>query len=64
MREGFYLVVEHANTCIPEKQRMTESLDALTADTLRVIYQCQECYGGHILYVLYHNSHIHSSKHP
>jgi hypothetical protein len=29
MREGFYLAVEHANTFIPENQRIRKSLDAL-----------------------------------
>lgn len=38
IREGFYLAVEHENTSVPEKQRMTKSLDALTADTLWVIF--------------------------
>ena len=41
MREGFYLAVEQADIPISEKERMTKSLDALTADTLRVIFSAK-----------------------
>lgn len=36
-----YLAVEHVDCSVPEKLKMTESLDALTADTLRVIFSAK-----------------------
>ena len=41
MREGFYLAVEQAYTPILKKERMTKSLDTLTADTLHVIFNAK-----------------------